>query len=155
MVAARPDIAFSVTTLAREASGATPDSWRKVTHLLRYLQGTKNLVFKIQPDVRLQSSDVDLDLHVFSDIDWAGDVATRKRTSGFWFSCAGLQLYLVQEPKQPLQLHHVRQSCTGWVQQPQRRFIFSIYFTRLVFQRTFQAFQSSQIVHQQKAYLHG
>ena len=45
--------------------------------------GTKNLVFKTQPDVRLQSSDVDLDLHVFSDSDWAGDDATRKSTSGF------------------------------------------------------------------------
>ena len=83
LVTARPDIAFSVKTLARETSGVTPDSWRKAKHLLRYLQGTKNLVFKIQPDVRLQSSEVDLDLHVFSDIDWAGDVATWKSTSGF------------------------------------------------------------------------
>ena len=81
LVTARPDIAFSVKTLARETSGVTPDSWRKVKHLPRYLQGTKNIVLKTQPDVRLQSSDVDLDLHVFSDSDWAGDVATRKSTS--------------------------------------------------------------------------
>jgi len=39
LVTARPDIAFSVKTLARETSGVTPDSWRKVKHLLRYLQG--------------------------------------------------------------------------------------------------------------------
>ena len=67
----------------------TPDSWRKVKHLLRYLQGTKNIVFKIQHDVRLQPSDVDLDLHVFSDSDWAGDVATRKSTSGFLVQLCG------------------------------------------------------------------
>ena len=89
LVTARPDIAFRVKTLARETSGVTPDSWRKVKHLLRYLQGTKNIVFKIQPDVRLQSSEVDLDLHVFSDSDWAGDVATRKSASGFLVQLCG------------------------------------------------------------------
>ena len=57
--------------------------------MLRYLQGTKNLVLKIQHDVRLQSSDVDLYLHVFSDSDWAGDVATRKSTSGVLVQLCG------------------------------------------------------------------
>ena len=37
----------------------------------------------------LRSSDVALDLHVFSDSDWAGDVATRKSTSGFLAQLCG------------------------------------------------------------------
>eukprot|EP00969_Alexandrium_andersonii_P255664 11301490-Alexandrium_andersonii.AAC.1 len=60
----------------------TPDSWRKVKLLLRYPQGTSDLRFAAKPDVALQASDKH-ELHIFRDSDWAGDLQTRKSTSGF------------------------------------------------------------------------
>eukprot|EP00969_Alexandrium_andersonii_P335577 14831402-Alexandrium_andersonii.AAC.1 len=64
LVNARPDIAFAVKTLARETSKVAPDSWRKVKHLLRYLQGTSELRFAIKPGYALQADDKH-ELHIF------------------------------------------------------------------------------------------
>ena len=48
-----------------------------VKHIMRYLQGTLNLGLKYEK--------VDLDLHGFTDSDWAGSVTDRKSTSGCCF----------------------------------------------------------------------
>eukprot|EP00969_Alexandrium_andersonii_P291463 12882545-Alexandrium_andersonii.AAC.1 len=80
LVNVRPDLAFAVEILARETSNVIPDSWRKVKHLLRYLQGISEMHFTVKPNVALQANDKH-ELHIYSDSDWAGGLQTRKSIS--------------------------------------------------------------------------
>ncbi len=74
----RPDIAASVGILARFMADPGPAHWSAVKRILRYLQGTRNygLVFV--------GGDQDT-LLGYSDSDWAGDIITRRSTSGYVF----------------------------------------------------------------------
>ncbi len=63
----RPDIAFSVNSVARFCSKPTKDHWTAVKRILRYLNGT--------PDYGLLYSRNDETMCGYSDADWAGDVS--------------------------------------------------------------------------------
>ena len=74
----RPDIAYAVSVVSRYAFNPDEHHWRAVKRILRYLRGTLylKLVFRgpLGPLAR------------YSDTDYAGDLETRRSTSGFIFN---------------------------------------------------------------------
>ena len=74
----RPDIAASVGILSKFMADPGPAHWSGVKRILRYLQGTRNygLVFVGGEQDALLG---------YSDSDWAGDIITRRSTSGYVF----------------------------------------------------------------------
>lgn len=76
-VTARPDIANTVGILGRKVSSPSESDWTAAKRILRYLKGTQ--------DWRLvlgQSREEGNRLVAYSDADWAGDVSSRKSTTG-------------------------------------------------------------------------
>ena len=80
-VCTRPDISAAVGVLSQYMSKPSEDHWTGVKRILRYLKGTINfgLVFSRGDDV----------LRGYSDADWAGDLDTRRSTSGYVFQIGG------------------------------------------------------------------
>jgi len=76
----RPDITFSVNTLARYCSKPQATHWRAVKRVLAYLKGTKEvgLVFTTSTNPPL--------LIGFCDSDWGGETQERPSTSGYIFN---------------------------------------------------------------------
>ena len=76
--ASRPDIAVAVGTLAKYMSNPSEKHWSGIKRIFRYLQGTINygLVFATDGQNLLRG---------FSDADWAGDLDSRRSTSGYTF----------------------------------------------------------------------
>ena len=74
----RPDIAVATGTLAQYMSNPNTEHWSGVKRVLRYLKGTLNY------GLYYSRSDDD-NLVGFSDADWAGDLDTRRSTSGYSF----------------------------------------------------------------------
>lgn len=79
-IATRPDISAAVGVLSKFMVKPGTDHWIGVKRILRYLKGTLSygLVFS-------HSQSDDFSLHGYSDADWAGDIDTRKSTSGYIF----------------------------------------------------------------------
>jgi hypothetical protein len=75
-VGTRPDIAFAVSVVSQTLDRPTNADWENVKRILKYLKGTSNLNIVYQAD---QPAGV---LLTYSDADYAGDVKTRKSTSG-------------------------------------------------------------------------
>ena len=80
--ATRPDIAVAVGILSQFMSDPSSGHWMGVKRLLRYIKGTLNYGLKFTADGS------EHDLYGFSDADWAGDVDTRRSTSGYVFKVA-------------------------------------------------------------------
>ena len=83
MVVTRPDIAYAVGVVSRFMANPGKAHWNAVKSIMRYLKGTKNKCLCYGKDP--------LELKGFCDSDMAGDVDTRKSTSGYVFrlaSCA-------------------------------------------------------------------
>ena len=76
-IATRPDIAHSVGLLARFSSDPGVAHWKALKHLCRYLHGTKGAKLCYQPDSSVSEAFV-----TFADADYAGDVDSRRSTSG-------------------------------------------------------------------------
>ena len=76
-LATRPDISFSVSTLARFSSNPGPAHWQAVKHLLRYIKGTMDykLTYGASPHPT--------QFVTYSDADYAGDLDGAKSTSGW------------------------------------------------------------------------
>ncbi|GKV01478.1 hypothetical protein SLEP1_g14026 [Rubroshorea leprosula] len=72
----RPDLSFAVNKLAQFMHRPTELHWQAAKRLLRYLRGTLFHGLLLQP----QSS---LNLHAYSDADWAGDRDTMVSTTGY------------------------------------------------------------------------
>ena len=62
MVPIRPDVAYAPEELARGLVSPTNQSWNKLRHLGRYLQGTKNYVLVISPRMQLSGRKTPLEL---------------------------------------------------------------------------------------------
>ena len=77
-ICTRPDISAAVSALSSFMSNPSEVHWTGVKRILRYLRGTSNygLVY--------DGNNVN-ELVGFSDADWAGDVNTRRSTSGYVF----------------------------------------------------------------------
>eukprot|EP00873_Tetraselmis_striata_P000262 jgi/Tetstr1/420526/TSEL_011616.t1 len=83
MVATRPDIAEAVSKLCRVMAKPEERHWQAAKRVLRYLKGTKTL------GLTFSGGKADGLLHGYCDADWAGDVVSRRSTTGFVFMLCG------------------------------------------------------------------
>ncbi|RVW64514.1 Retrovirus-related Pol polyprotein from transposon TNT 1-94 [Vitis vinifera] len=81
-VCTRPDIAFVVGMLGRYLSNPGSQHWKAAKKVLRYLQGTKDLMLTYQRTNLL-------DVVGFCDADFAGCIDDKKSTTGYIFMMAG------------------------------------------------------------------
>ena len=81
-VCTRPDIAFVVGLLGRYLSNPGSQHWKAAKKVLRYLQGTKDLMLTYQRTSLL-------DVVGFCDADFAGCIDDKKSTTGYIFMMAG------------------------------------------------------------------
>ena len=81
MVCTSPDLAFSVGAVSRFLSNPGKDHWNAVKWIMRYLRGTSHLklCFDIEKPV----------LVGYTNADMAGDIDSRRSTSGYLITCAG------------------------------------------------------------------
>ena len=80
--ATRPDIAAAVGILSQYMADPSYDHWLGIKRLLRYIKGT--LIYGL----KFVARENDDDLYGFADANWAGDVDTRRSTSGYVFMVA-------------------------------------------------------------------
>ena len=78
-VCTHPDLAFVTGLLGRFQSNPGEEHWKLVKKVIRYLQGTNNLMLTYRRSDSLQ-------IVGYSDSDYAGD--NRKSTSGYVFTLA-------------------------------------------------------------------
>lgn len=84
LVNTRPDLAFAVGYVSRFLAEPHEDHLVAVKHILRYVAGTSNWGLWYG-----RKEEVQANLTGFSDSDFAGDVDTRKSTTGVVFSLSG------------------------------------------------------------------
>ena len=78
MVCTRPDIAYAVGVVSRFMANPGKEHWEAVKWILRYLRGTKDMALCYDgSDIRLQG---------YVDSDLAGDIDSRKSTTGYAFT---------------------------------------------------------------------
>lgn len=83
-VNSRPDIAASVSILARKVSAPTQEDWTELKRVLKYLKGTSNYF------LRLSDNNAERDvLRGYADANWAEDRQDRKSNSGYVFQING------------------------------------------------------------------
>lgn len=73
----RPDIIFAVGAVSRHAHNPTKAHLNAVKRILKYIKGTADF------GVVFSATTTSSKLEAFSDSDFAGDIATRKSTSGY------------------------------------------------------------------------
>ena len=81
MVCTGPDIAHTVRVVSRYMSNPDKTHWEAVKWIMRYLRGIL--------DTFLYFGTSDLKLKGFVDADLAGDIDSRKNTTGFVFILGG------------------------------------------------------------------
>ena len=99
MTQTRPDLAFTVSCLSRFNHNPSPAHWKSLLRAIKYFGTTQNFGIRLgnlpvntDPPARgLQTvnTDRELSFHGYSDSDYAGDIATRRSTSGYVFFMAG------------------------------------------------------------------
>ena len=80
--ATRPDIAYAVNYVSRFMENPQVKHWMAVKRIFRYLQGTKTHGICYKPSDKINFGEC-------SDANWAGDLASRKSTSGYVFMLQG------------------------------------------------------------------
>lgn len=80
-VTARPDVAAATAILGRKFTSPTQADWTAAKRVLRYLKRTKEYFLPL--------GGTDEALCGYSDSDWAGDIESRRSTSGFIFLYCG------------------------------------------------------------------
>ncbi len=85
MTQTRADLAYTMGVLTRFCHNPTEAHKLAGIRLLRYLKGTRDAYI----EYRFDAEDVDLGLQCFTDSDWAGDLETRRSTSGYVIICGG------------------------------------------------------------------
>ena len=78
MLCTRPDIAFTVGALSRYSSLPRTSHLNYAKHLLRYVKKTAHIGLRLGPFTTKNLHPI-----LYSDADWAGDLDTRKSTSGY------------------------------------------------------------------------
>ena len=77
----RPDISYAVEVFARFNTNPIFRACKALIRVLLYLKAT--------PTVGIKFSGTDLNLFAFSDADWAGDLDSRRSTTGYVVYAAG------------------------------------------------------------------
>ena len=83
-IATRPDLSSAVGVLSQFMTNPGPQHWQGVKRILRYVKGTLDHGLRFEPTIA-----EGLNLYGYTDADWAGDVSTRKSTSGYIFRIGG------------------------------------------------------------------
>ena len=81
LINTRPDISYAVGVLARFSKYPTVRACRAVLRVLIYLRGTAERGIRYSGD--------DMRVYAYSDADWAGDLDTRRSTTGYVIYAAG------------------------------------------------------------------
>ena len=84
MVCTRPDIAHAVGVMSRSMSKPRKQHWEVVKWILRYLKGST--------DTCLCFTGASLKLQGYVDAELAGDIDSRKSTTGFAFTLGGIAI---------------------------------------------------------------
>jgi hypothetical protein len=79
LVNTRSNICFALNTLSQFCVEPRHEHWIVAKHILRYLRETLNYGLRY-------ASNSDVQLHAFTDSDWAGSADDRKSTSDISFS---------------------------------------------------------------------
>lgn len=87
-IGTRPDIAHAVNEVSKYMSDPGVTHWQAVKRILRYLKGTLELGLTFTGSlnlVELKNHPIhnQIQLHAYSDADWAGDKDDRKSTTGY------------------------------------------------------------------------
>ncbi|TJX47833.1 Ty1/Copia family ribonuclease HI, partial [Soehngenia saccharolytica] len=82
MTATHPDIAYAVGYVSRFMENPQEEHWVAAKRIFRYLQGTKTHGICFKPGDKI-------DFRGYSDADWAGDIESRRSTSGYAFMMNG------------------------------------------------------------------
>ena len=77
----RPDISYAVGVLARHSVTPSFKACQAILRVLSYVKHTAH--------IGIQYTDRKLNLHAFSDADWAGDLDSRRSTTGYVVFAAG------------------------------------------------------------------
>jgi hypothetical protein len=85
LVNARLGICFAVNTLSQFQVEPRHEHWIVAKHILRYLHGMLNYGLRY-------ASNSDVQLHGFTDSDWAGNAHDRKSTFGICFSLSSAMI---------------------------------------------------------------
>lgn len=95
-VVSRPDISFAINVISRVLENPTLAHWKLVKRIFRYLKGTIDvgLLFCCENDV----------FEAFSDADFAGDIETRKSTTGTVCKHAGAAITWQSQKQQCVSL---------------------------------------------------
>lgn len=88
----RPDITFAVNLVSRYFKKPQKVHWNAVKRIFKYLKSTSNYGL-------LYSSNINVNIIGYSDADYAGDVTTRRSTSGSVF-CVGKGLVASSSQRQ-------------------------------------------------------
>jgi hypothetical protein len=75
MVGTRPDIACTVSRMAKYVESPTVLQWKAVKHIMRYTKHTSDYGLEF-------GGSGNVDFRYFCDSDWGGDTATHKSASG-------------------------------------------------------------------------
>ena len=81
-ITTRPDLAHAVNILSQHMAKPNNEHWSAAKRVLRYVKGTLDV------GIIFQKSET-FELVGYSDADWAGDVDSRKSTSGYVFLLGG------------------------------------------------------------------
>jgi hypothetical protein len=92
MVYTRPDIAHVVGVLSRYMSKPGKEQWTTVKRVFKYLRGTVSYGLCYQG---IPGLDRVVDIHVFVDVDWDGDMDRRRSTSRYVFNLFGGEKYML------------------------------------------------------------
>ena len=82
-VCTRPDVAFAVGEVCAHMNNPGERHWIAAKRVLRYLKGTSSV------GIGFTKHCDELKLEGYSDSDWAGDIDTRRSTTGYIFTLAG------------------------------------------------------------------
>ena len=82
-IGTRPDISAAVGMLSQHTSKPGKDHWIGVKRVFRYIKGT------LDYGLIYSAKDNNTQIVGYADADWAGDVNTRKSTSGYAFQIGG------------------------------------------------------------------
>ena len=94
-MATRPDIAFAVGVLCCFNSNHGQTHWTTAKRVMHYLKGMADLsiIYHQKATKSLDGTIAGIydpeEMEGFTDADWAGDIETRKSTSGYIFTFAG------------------------------------------------------------------
>lgn len=75
-ITTRPDIAFSVSVVSQSLESPKQSDWQAVKRIFKYLRGTLSTKLLYRTNYKPGM------LEAFSDADYAGDIQTRRSTSG-------------------------------------------------------------------------